>query len=41
MQKPNNYDITTLYSRQKPLELGGHIMRILKVEEAVSRAAIR
>ncbi|MDE6579932.1 MAG: hypothetical protein K2K41_05315, partial [Ruminiclostridium sp.] len=38
MQKPNNYDNTTPFTRQEPLELGGHIMRILKVEEATSKA---
>ncbi len=38
MQKPNNYDNTTPYTRQEPLELGEHIMRILKVEEATSKA---
>lgn len=38
MQKPNNYDTTNPYTRQEPLELGGHILRILKVEEAMSKA---
>lgn len=38
MRKPNNYDTTNPYTRQEPLELGGHIMRILKVEEAASKA---
>lgn len=30
MQKPNNYDNTTPYSNQEALELGGHILRILR-----------
>lgn len=38
MQKPNNYDNTTPYSNQEALDLGGHILRILKVEEATSKA---
>lgn len=38
MQKPNNYDSTTPYTRQEPLELGGHILKILKVEESTSKA---
>ncbi len=38
MQKPNNYDNTSPYKRQEPLELGGHILKIIKVEEAKSKA---
>ena len=38
MQKPNNYDNTSPFSRQEPLELGGHILKIVKVEESTSKA---
>lgn len=37
MLKPNNYDTTTAYGDYDPIEIGGHIMVIQNVEEAVSR----
>lgn len=37
MQKPKNYDNTPAYEQQEALELGGHIMKIIKVEETVSK----
>ena len=37
MQKPKNYDNTPAYEQQEVLELGGHIMKIIKVEETVSK----
>lgn len=36
MQKPNDYDNVQEYGESKPLEPGGHILRILKVEETTS-----
>lgn len=36
MQKPNDFDSVQAYGENKPLEPGGHIMKIIKVEEAVS-----
>ncbi|MBO5060266.1 MAG: hypothetical protein J6C82_05065 [Clostridia bacterium] len=36
MKKPNNYDNTQSYGEFEPLELGGHICRIIKVEECIS-----
>lgn len=38
MQKPNNYDNTKPYLRQEALALGGHILKIIKVEESTSKA---
>ncbi len=38
MNKPANYDNVTPYTRQEPLKLGGHILKILKVEESTSKA---
>lgn len=38
MQKPNNYDNTQAYGEFTPLELGGHILVIKKVEETKSQA---
>ena len=37
MNKPNDYDNVQAYSEREPLELGGHIMEIVKVEETVSK----
>jgi len=36
MQKPNDFDTAREYGEQKALEPGGHILRILKVEEMTS-----
>ena len=36
MVKPNNYDGTQEYGEFKPLELGGHICKIMSVEETKS-----
>lgn len=36
MVKPNNYDGVQEYGEFKPLELGGHICKIMSVEEAKS-----
>lgn len=36
MNKPKNYESTTAFGEWKPLELGGHICRIMKVEETKS-----
>lgn len=36
MQKPKNYDTVTGYGEFEPLELGGHICKIMKVEETKS-----
>lgn len=38
MQKPKNYDNTLPYDEQEALELGGHIMRIIKIEETKSKS---
>lgn len=38
MQKPANYDTTKAYGEFETLALGGHICRILKVEETTSRS---
>lgn len=37
MQKPSDYDSVQAYGENKPLEPGGHIMKIVKVEETVSK----
>lgn len=37
MNKPNNWDNTTTYGDFEPLELGGHVCKIMKVEETKSR----
>lgn len=37
MQKPKNYDSVQEFGEATPLEIGGHILKILKVEETVSR----
>lgn len=37
MQKPKNYDNVQEYGEFQPLEIGGHILKILKVEETVSK----
>ena len=36
MQKPKNYDTVTEYGEFEPLELGGHICKIMNVEETKS-----
>ena len=36
MVKPNNYDGTQEYGEFKPLELGGHVCKIMSVEETKS-----
>lgn len=38
MKKPNNYETTQAYGDFTPLELGGHICKIMKVEETKSKA---
>ena len=38
MQKPKNYDETQVYNDTAKLEPGGHLLRILKVEETKSVA---
>lgn len=38
MQKPKNYDETQVYNDTAKLEPGGHLLRILKVEETKSAA---
>jgi len=38
MQKPNNYDTTQEWGYSESIELGGHIMRIVRVEETHSTA---
>ena len=37
VNKPNNYDTTQVYGEFEPLELGGHICKIIKVEEVKAR----
>ena len=37
MNKPKNYDSTNAYGEWKPLELGGHVCKIMKVEETKSQ----
>ena len=37
MQKPNDYDSAPVYGESRPLEVGGHIMKIVKVEESTSK----
>lgn len=37
MQKPSDFDEAREYGESKPLEPGGHILKILKVEETRSR----
>ena len=37
MRKPKDYDNVQPFGEYEPLELGGHILRIVKVEETVSR----
>lgn len=37
MQKPSDYDSVQPYGEFVPLECGGHIMKIIKVEETFSR----
>ena len=37
MDKPRNYDAVTPYGEFEPLELGGHICEIVRVEEVISR----
>ena len=37
MKKPNNWENTQAYGEFEPLELGGHICKIMQVEETVSR----
>ncbi len=37
MKKPNNWEKTQAYGEFEPLELGGHICKIMQVEETVSR----
>lgn len=37
MQKPSDYDSVQPYGEFAPLECGGHIMKIIKVEETVSK----
>lgn len=41
MQKPKNYDNTLPYDEQEGLELGGHILKIIKVEETKSNKSNR
>ena len=36
MIKPNNYDNTAAFGEE--LELGGHVCKIMKVEETVSKS---
>lgn len=36
MQKPRNYDNTSSFGDFTPLELGGHVCKIIKVEETTS-----
>lgn len=38
MQKPKNYDNIRAFGEFEPLELGGHVCKICKVEETKSRA---
>lgn len=38
MQKPNGYDEAQVYGDFTPLELGGHICKIMSVEEMTSRS---
>lgn len=38
MQKPNNYETTQEYGDFEPLKIGGHICRIIKVEETESQS---
>ena len=38
MDKPRNYDIVTPYGGFEPLELGGHICKIVSVEEKLSKS---
>ena len=37
MQKPNNYDNTQSFGGFTPIELGGHVCIIKKVEEITSK----
>ena len=37
MKKPNNYENTAAYGSFEPLELGGHVCKVCKVVESVSR----
>lgn len=37
MNKPNNYENTQAGGMYTPIELGGHVCQIIKVEEAVTR----
>lgn len=37
MNKPKNYDTTEAFGTFTPLELGGHVCKIMKVEETKSR----
>lgn len=37
MQKPKNYDNVQEFGEFQPLDVGGHILKILKVEETVSK----
>lgn len=38
MDKPRNYDDVKAFGEFEPLELGGHICRIMKVEERLSKS---
>ena len=38
MNKPRNWENTQAYGDYEPLELGGHICKIIKIKEAKSRA---
>lgn len=38
MLKPNDYDRITAYGEYNPLELGGHICKIMNVEETTSKS---
>ena len=38
MNKPNNYENTQAAGDYKPIELGGHILEIKKVEETMARS---
>mgnify|MGYP001066499549 CR=1 FL=1 len=38
MLKPNDYEQVKAYGEYKPLRLGGHICKIIKVEETFSRS---
>lgn len=38
MQKPKNYDNVQEFGEYQPLEIGGHILKILKMEETFSKS---